>query len=107
MCAFPIRETRIRRVVFAIPSPMMGGSSKWSILGDAEISKVMPEAFGDAPEVVAGVLRREAEKAWRDWNPLIWGVIRYRGCFGGKATAPPRDGESLAERLLSTFRPQR
>ena len=31
------------------------------------------------PEVAAGVLVREAEQVWRDWNPLGWGVIRYRG----------------------------
>jgi hypothetical protein len=30
MCAFPMRETRIARVVFAIASPMMGGHSKWN-----------------------------------------------------------------------------
>jgi tRNA(adenine34) deaminase len=82
MCSFPIRESRIGRVVFAISSPLMGGFSKWGILGDQEISTVMPEAFAKPPEVVAGVMRREAEKVWRNWNPLIWGVIRYRGCFG-------------------------
>jgi len=32
---------------------------------------------------------REAEKAWRNWNPLIWGVIRYRGCFGEPPKAEP------------------
>ena len=30
----------------------MGGDSKWDILADPELSKVMPEAFGEAPEVV-------------------------------------------------------
>lgn len=49
MCAFPIRETRIGRVVYAISSPMMGGLSKWNVLGDNEISNVMPEVFGDRP----------------------------------------------------------
>jgi hypothetical protein len=34
---------------------MMGGLSKWNVLGDTEISNVMPEVFGDQPEVVAGV----------------------------------------------------
>src|SRR3977135_1431737 len=82
MCSFPIRETRISRVVYAIGSRLMGGDSKWDILGDEELTKVMPEAFGDAPEVVRGLLRRAAEKAWRHTHPLIWGVIRDRGCFG-------------------------
>src|SRR3954462_13676488 len=54
MCAFPIRETRIRRVVYAISSPMMGGFSKWNVLGDNEISNVMPMVFGDRPEGGAG-----------------------------------------------------
>src|SRR5256885_2630703 len=89
MCSFPIRETRIGRVVYAIGSRLMGGDSKWDILADPELSKVMPEAFGDAPEVVRGFMRRDAEKAWRNWNPLIWGVIRYRGCFGEPPKAEP------------------
>ena len=89
MCSFPIRETRISRVVYAIGSRLMGGDSKWDILADPELSKVMPEAFGEAPEVVRGYMRRDAEKAWRSWNPLIWGVIRYRGCFGEPPKAEP------------------
>jgi tRNA(adenine34) deaminase len=89
MCSFPIRETRISRVVYAIGSRLMGGDSKWDVLGDPELSKVMPEAFAEAPEVVRGFMRRDAEKAWRNWNPLIWGVIRYRGCFGEPAKAEP------------------
>jgi len=86
MCSFPIRETRIARVVFAIRSPLMGGYSKWNVLRDAELANVMPEAFGPVPETVAGLLHAEAEKVWWKWNPAIWGVIRYRGCFG-----TPRD----------------
>jgi len=81
MCSFPMRETRIGRVVFAIASPMMGGFSKWNVLEDPELAEVMPEAFGKAPEVISGVLYREAANVWLRWNPLIWGVIRYRGCF--------------------------
>jgi len=107
MCSFPIRETRIGRVVFAINSPIMGGYSKWNVLRDAELSRTMPEAFGSVPEVVSGLLRREAEKVWRDWNPLIWAVIKRRGCFGTQVTsddclhlaaAPERIG--LVRRLL-------
>jgi len=82
MCSFPIRETRISRVVYSISSPMMGGFSKWNVLRDGEISSMMPEAFGPVPEVIVGVLQREAEMVWRKWNPVIWGVIKYRGCFG-------------------------
>jgi tRNA(adenine34) deaminase len=86
MCSFPIRETRIRKVVYAIRSPLMGGFSKFSVLRDAQMSNVMPEFFGDVPEVITGLLSREAERVWRNWNPIIWGVIRFRGCFGGHST---------------------
>jgi tRNA(adenine34) deaminase len=88
MCSFPIREARIGRVVFAISSPMMGGFTKWNVLGDNELSNVMPEAFGDAPEVSAGLYYREAAAVWRNWNPLVWYAIRFRGCL-----AEPPDEE--------------
>jgi len=100
MCSFPIRETRISRVVYAIGSRLMGGDSRWDVLGDAELSRVMPEAFGDAPEVVRGFMRRDAEKAWRNWNPLIWGVIRYRGCFGEPPKAEPVTNAAPRRRTL-------
>lgn len=97
MCAFPIRETRIGRVVYAISSPMMGGFSKWNVLGDNELSNVMPEAFGDAPDVFAGLLYREAATVWRNWNPLIWYAIRFRGCLA--ETPSDDDHRKLQSRL--------
>lgn len=93
MCSFPIRETRIGRVVYAISSPMMGGLSKWNVLGDNEISNVMPQVFGDTPEVAAGLLYREAAAVWRSWNPVFWMGIRFRGCL---AEAP----HEAAHRML-------
>lgn len=89
MCSFPIRESRIGRVVYAIRSPKMGGASRWNILRDTELSRVMPEAFGPVPEVISGFMGREAAKVWRTWNPLIWAIIVRRGCF---AHAPEVDG---------------
>ena len=62
MCSFPIRESRIGRVVFGIRSPMMGGFSRWNVLGDRVISKHMPEYFSQVPEIVPGLLAEEAEK---------------------------------------------
>jgi tRNA(adenine34) deaminase len=88
MCSFPMRETRIGRVVFAIGSPVMGGYSRWNVLRDPDLSRIMPEAFGPVPQVVAGLLRKEAERIWWRWNPLIWSVIRYRGCFGCDTALP-------------------
>jgi hypothetical protein len=29
----------------------------------------------------------DAEKIWRNANPLVWAVIRYRGWFGGDPAA--------------------
>jgi tRNA(adenine34) deaminase len=81
MCSFPIRETRIGRVVYSISSPMMGGLSKWNVLGDNEISNVMPQVFGEKPEVSAGLLYKEAAAVWRSWNPIFWMGIRFRGCL--------------------------
>jgi len=86
MCSFPMRETSISRVVFAMSSPMMGGFSKWNVLRDGDLARAMPEAFGPPPEIVTGLLRSEAEKVWWSWNPLIWTVIKHRGCFGSEAT---------------------
>ncbi|MSP44899.1 MAG: nucleoside deaminase [Xanthobacteraceae bacterium] len=100
MCAFPIRETRIGRVVYAISSPMMGGLSKWNVLGDNEISNVMPQVFGDRPEVSAGLLYGEAAAVWRAWNPIFWLGIRFRGCL---AEAP----HESAYRTLQTGAPER
>lgn len=89
MCSFPIRETRISRVVYAISSPIMGGVSRWNILRDPALSKVMPEAFGPVPEVIGGLMSREAVQVWWKWNPIVWAVIRHRGCFGPAPETQP------------------
>jgi tRNA(adenine34) deaminase len=86
MCSFAVRETSIGRVVFSISSPIMGGLSKWNVLRDAGLSQALPEVFGPVPEVIAGLLRDEAEKVWHAWNPLFWAVIKNRG-YLGSATA--------------------
>jgi len=81
MCSFAIREARIGRVVFALKSPLMGGSSRWNVLGDEVLSSSMPEVFAPPPKVLAGLLGREAARVWRQWNPIVWGIIRLRGIF--------------------------
>lgn len=75
MCSFMIREYKISRVVFSLPSPFMGGHSKWSILEDMEISQ-FPDYFARPPEVVSGILEKEAKEVF-DRTPL-W-------MFGSKA----------------------
>lgn len=84
MCSFPIRETRISRVVFALSSPLMGGASRWDVLTDQGLSDYMPEAFGAPPAVAPGFMRKEAARAWRRWNLIAWGVIRLRGVFSNR-----------------------
>jgi tRNA(adenine34) deaminase len=104
MCSFPIRETRIGRVVYAISSPMMGGFSKWNVLGDNEISNVMPQVFGDAPEVAAGLQYREAAAVWRSWNPVFWLGIRFRGCLADPAKDDAHMTLQVRQRSRSPFR---
>jgi len=87
MCSFAVRETGIARVVFSIASPIMGGLSKWNVLRDTGLSHAMPEVFGPVPEVIAGLLRHEAEKVWHAWNPVFWAVIKNRGYLGGETTS--------------------
>jgi tRNA(adenine34) deaminase len=82
MCSFAIREAGIGRVVYSIKSPEMGGHSRWNVLADPRLSTRMPIFFQGPPEIVPGVLTEEAEKAWSDWNPLVWTLIRMRGIFG-------------------------
>jgi tRNA(adenine34) deaminase len=107
MCSFPIRETRIGRVVYSISSPMMGGLSKWGVLSDREISDVMPQVFGRAPDISAGLMYRDAAAIWRSWNPLFWFGIRLKGCLAESnndamaalQTRPAR--KSLLKRLVA------
>jgi len=82
MCSFCIRELGLGRVVFALASPIMGGVSKWNILGDEELSASLPEIFHKPPEVIAGLMEAEAEQVWRDWHPFDWAIIKRRHAIG-------------------------
>jgi tRNA(adenine34) deaminase len=76
MCSFMIREYKIKKVVFALPSLFMGGFSKWKILQDDELSK-FGDFFGKPPEVISGLLEDEARKVFDEFPPLA-------GVFGSK-----------------------
>lgn len=65
MCSFMIRELKFSRVVFAVKSPHMGGLTKWNILKDKGLLKFEP-IFTDPPEVVAGLLEKQAKKVFDD-----------------------------------------
>ncbi|MTW17441.1 nucleoside deaminase [Rhodoplanes serenus] len=107
MCAFAIRESRLGRVVYGLRSPMMGGHSRWDILADATLSRSMPEVFGAPPEVRPDVMAGETERGWLAWNPLVWSIIRLRGCFvahdaqpGDANPSPPRRARRRTLRSL-------
>jgi tRNA(adenine34) deaminase len=86
MCSFAIRESRIRRVIYGLSSPHMGGHSKWNVLSDSSLSTTMPEVFAPPPEIVSGYMEKEAEQGLIQWNPLIALIIKRRGLFGSTAT---------------------
>lgn len=70
MCSFMIRELKISKVCFSLSSPIMGGYTKWPILQDMSLAKITP--FGNPPEIVKGILSKEAKK---DFDKLGWIVF--------------------------------
>ncbi len=82
MCSFAIRESRIRRVIYGLNSPHMGGMTKWNVLADTDLSDSMPEVYAPPPEIVSNYMEQEVEQALIEWNPLIARIIRHRGLFG-------------------------
>jgi tRNA(adenine34) deaminase len=108
-CCYAIRESRMCRLVYALRSPHMGGVSKWSVLTDRDLSNTMPEVFDPPPEIIAGFMARDAERALLAWNPVVFGVILQRGLFtvGPLETvnrrAPVSDPEKKLMRQVMTF----
>lgn len=93
MCSFMIREFKIRRVVFALPSLYMGGYSRWDILQDEGLASFKP-IFADPPEVVGGFMEAEA-KAVMDQTAL-W-------MFGSNA----KEADPIAAEVLQRFHEKR
>ena len=65
MCAFCIRTAGLGRVAFALGSPIVGGLSRWNILGDDR-----PFLFGRVPELLPGLLADEAHRVWIELRPI-------------------------------------
>jgi tRNA(adenine34) deaminase len=70
MCSLMIRELGIKKVVFGVKSPHMGGHSRWNILGDAILSKFLGHK---PPQVISGVLASECLKTFRSvgWGDFL------------------------------------
>jgi tRNA(adenine34) deaminase len=81
MCCYAIRETRIGRVVFSLRSPVMGGSTRWKILDDGNLSATLPEVFALPPIVMSGYLQHEVQKIFQRRSPLAWEFIKVRKIF--------------------------
>jgi len=79
LCCYAIRESRIGKVVFSMRSPVMGGVSRWNILGDRTLSDTMPEVFAPPPAIVAEFLCEEASAVLRRSTPMAWAFMRSRG----------------------------
>ena len=64
MCSFMMRELKFKRIIFALPSAIMGGYSKWPILQDTELEKIRPY-FTKPPEITPNMLPHEAIKTFQ------------------------------------------
>lgn len=74
MCSFMAREYKIKKIVFSVNSPLMGGFSKWKIMQDEELTRCNG-FFGKPPEVVAGLLEKEGLEVMKEFEP-------FKGLFG-------------------------
>src|ERR1035437_7710272 len=59
-CCYAIRESRIAKVVYSMRSAIMGGGSRWNILGNRQRSVPLPKVFPPPPFLVAEFRSRKA-----------------------------------------------
>src|SRR3954468_8617940 len=104
-CCYAIRESRIGRVVYGLTSPHMGGVSKWPVLTDRDISDAMPEVFAAPPQILAGFMAQEAEKALLEASPVIGRAMKARGLFVAPQVAVEATrARTLRERVMGLLR---
>jgi len=96
LCCYAIRESRIGKAVFSMRSPIMGGASRWDILGDRHLSDKMPEVFAPPPLLLQEFLCEEADAMLRRSAPLAWAFMRARGLVA----RPQQGGVGDAARAL-------
>lgn len=86
MCAFMAREYKLSRVVYAVPSPFMGGHNKWNIMEDQD-RQHFPPYFGAVPEVIGGVLEEEGRAVFIDFGMWMFGqgaIEEWKDRIGNK-----------------------
>jgi tRNA(adenine34) deaminase len=114
-CCYAVRESRIAKLVYGMRSPIMGGVSRWNILGDRTLSDTMPEVFAPPPDIVHDFLCDEADAALRRAAPLAWIFIRRRRLFeprpagehdgvGFGSARPSRGPAAVPEPLMRVLR---
>lgn len=81
MCSFALRKLNVRRIVFGLRSPMMGGYSKWQILQDEGLAAAFSIENGSIPEVVPDVMKDLIIDGWKHWNNEKWMRLTARGLF--------------------------
>lgn len=69
MCSFIIRDFGIKRVVFAVPSPHLGGKTKWPILTDKIEEPFLSQGIYEGPEIIENILKEESQKIF---DKLKW-----------------------------------
>jgi len=100
-CCYAIRESRIAKLAYGMRSPVMGGVSRWNILGDRVLSDTMPEVFAPPPDIMHDFLCDEADAALKRAAPLAWAFIRRRRLFD---TAPQLAGDPDGIRFAGSRR---
>ena len=68
MCSFMIRDYGIKRVVFSVFSPYLGGHSKWNILHEPIRPEFTSNGSDRVPEVRGGVLEKECSEIFDGLN---------------------------------------
>jgi tRNA(adenine34) deaminase len=80
-CSYAIREARIGKVVYGLSSPVMGGVTRWNILGDEHLSDKLPEVFAPPPVIIREMIGAEADALFRETAPFMWAASQYRELF--------------------------
>ncbi len=81
MCSFAIRELKLKKVVFAMPSPVMGGYTKFHVLQDEGLYTKLPKYFGKPPVIIGGILEKEASKTWERREKMKKLGIKYKKLY--------------------------